>query len=332
MPRCRAPAGASWRAGNVAAAGWEAYYEGIEARCDDLARCERARHPKGRGRGPQGGRRVAPPAGSPRLRPARGAPVVSDGRHRRLRSPRRARRPAPVPRRDGRTRGDAAPALPALRLQPGGRARAVGHAGADDSADAPAMVARRAGRDHRRRSYPPPRGRHPARSRARCPARRATSTDVVAAREADLETDAPPDIAAILAYLDATAGTLLWTAARLSAAADEAHARDAGLAQGAAGLLNAVPDLVARGRHPLPHGDPHDHAAALAKAGRAALDRFRRATTPAAARPAFLVLPEAAATLRRIARDPGAVLDPPPQAPSMRTRLALAFRAVANRP
>ena len=156
--------------------------------------------------------------------------------------------------------------------------------------------------------------------------------DLVAAREADLDSEAPADLDAVTAYLDRTAGTLLWTAARLAGAGDEAPVRAAGLAQGAAGFLDAVPVLVQRGRHPLPHGDPAVHAADLAARGRAALARFRAASTSAAARPVFLVLPEADATLRRIAADPDAVLNGAPDQPSLRTRMSLAIRAGLGRP
>ena len=156
--------------------------------------------------------------------------------------------------------------------------------------------------------------------------------DAVAAREADLDRDAPSGIDAVQAHADRTAGTLLWTAARLAGATDMAAARAAGRAQGLAGLLSAVPELVRRGRHPLPHGDPAVHAAALARTGLDALATFRATSQPRAARPVFLVLPEAEAALRRIARDPEAVLRDGPPAPTLRTRLALGLRAMAGRP
>ena len=156
--------------------------------------------------------------------------------------------------------------------------------------------------------------------------------DAVAAREADLETAAPADLDAVAAHVDRTAGTLLWTAARLAGARDEAAARAAGRAQGIANYLAAVPALVARGRHPLPHGDPPRHAAALARSGLDALAAFRAARPPAAARPVFLVLPEAHAALCRYAADPAAVLAPPPPEPGLRARLSLAWRAAAGRP
>ena len=156
--------------------------------------------------------------------------------------------------------------------------------------------------------------------------------DLVVARHGDLERDAPADLAAILAYVDRTAGTLLWAAARLLGATDAAAVRDAGRAQGVAGLLLAVPALVERGRHPLPHGDPASHAASLAAEGLAALRRARRAGIAPAARPALLVLPEAEAVLRRYAAHPESVLVPPPEAPPLRARLALALRAMAGRP
>ncbi|KIT15203.1 squalene/phytoene synthase family protein [Jannaschia aquimarina] len=156
--------------------------------------------------------------------------------------------------------------------------------------------------------------------------------DLVAAREADVQAEAPADLDTLGRYVDRTAGTLLWTAARLAGAPDEATARDAGLAQGIAGYLEAVPALVAKGRHPLPHGDPADHAERLAAQALEALARFRAARVPAAARPVFLVLPEAESILRRIAAEPGRVLDPPPPEPGLKTRLALGLRAALGKP
>lgn len=154
---------------------------------------------------------------------------------------------------------------------------------------------------------------------------------LILARHADMETEAPRDRAAVLSYVDRTAGTLLWTAARLAGATAEGPVRDAGRAQGVAGLLGAVPSLVAKGRHPLPHGDPAEHAKALAEGGLSALARARAGKVERAARPVLLVLPEAEAALRRYAAAPATVMDPPPDMPSLRTRLDLARRAVTNR-
>lgn len=151
----------------------------------------------------------------------------------------------------------------------------------------------------------------------------------VAARESDVEAEAPRDRGAVLAYVDATAGGLLATAARL-AGGGAAAARQAGRAQGVANLLAAVPELVSRGRHPLPHGDTDEHVAALVEGATAALARARATPVPRAARPVFLVLPEAEAILDRLRRDPAKVMEPPPE-PGLRVRAARARNALLGR-
>ena len=156
--------------------------------------------------------------------------------------------------------------------------------------------------------------------------------DLVLARHGDIEPIVPPDTDAIVAYVNRTAGTLLWTAARRAGAIEEAVIRAAGRAQGIAAYLDAVPDLVARGRHPLPHGDPADHAKVLAQDGLDALKRARATSLPADARPVLLVLPEAEAVLKRHHRDPASVVEPSRQAPDLRARASLAMRALVNRP
>ena len=153
----------------------------------------------------------------------------------------------------------------------------------------------------------------------------------VAAREWDVDGEAFRDRNAVLDHVDRTAGSVMRVAARAVGAPDGA-ARDAGRAQGVANLLAAVPALVAKRKHPLPHGDPEAHAVALADGGLAALDRFRAADVPRAARPAFLVLPEAERVLRAIRARPRAVTEGLPEGPSLRDRVAFARRALLNRP
>ena len=153
---------------------------------------------------------------------------------------------------------------------------------------------------------------------------------LVAARTADVEAEAPRDRQAVLDYVDATAGTLLAVAAR-RAGGGETAAKAAGRAQGIANLLAAVPDLVARGRHPLPHGDPAEHAAALIDGARAALARARAQAVPRPARPVFLVVPEAEAVLDRLARDPAAVMEGVAQDADLRTRLRRARQRLTGR-
>ncbi|WP_420325627.1 squalene/phytoene synthase family protein [Mameliella sp.] len=133
----------------------------------------------------------------------------------------------------------------------------------------------------------------------------------VAAREADLERAPFEDETALIDYLDATAGQLALAAlAALGAQADEAavlaHARAAALAR----YLQAVPELEARGKLPLPDG----RAEAITGLARARLAEVRKApslrTLRRAHGPAGAALREFAQgkpLLALAARDPAAV-------------------------
>ena len=151
--------------------------------------------------------------------------------------------------------------------------------------------------------------------------------DLVEARRADVAGLAIDSRADLTRYLDRTAGTLLWTAARLAGGADERAARDAGLAQGVAAWLRAMPALAAKGRATLPPGDPALEVRALAGQGLDALGRFRAAGTGGPIWPVFLVLADAEATLRA-ARRTG---DAPPAPGPMASRLRLARAALLRR-
>lgn len=155
---------------------------------------------------------------------------------------------------------------------------------------------------------------------------------LVEARRWDIYRDPFADLAAFQAHLDATAGTLLWVAARMLGAADKGVIRDLGYAQGLAGWLRAVPGLEARGRIPMVDGRA-EAVRDLARDGLARLDRARRsraAVSPEAA-PALLAAWQTGAVLRRALRDPMAVaegrLDPGPFSSGLR----LALRAVTGR-
>jgi len=138
---------------------------------------------------------------------------------------------------------------------------------------------------------------------------------LIEARRADIETAAPEGRDRLLAYLDDTAGTLLWQAGRLAGSQAEPGLRAAGRAQGAASFLVAVPELVAKGRHALPHGDPAEEMRALAEAGLAALAEARSAGFDRPARPVLAAMAGVRGTLRAVIRDPGeAFLAAPPRA------------------
>ncbi|PRY95231.1 phytoene/squalene synthetase [Hasllibacter halocynthiae] len=134
-------------------------------------------------------------------------------------------------------------------------------------------------------------------------------TAAVEARRWDVHEKGMDDGEALDAHLDATAGNLLWVAARaLGAGEGEGAIRGAAHAQGLAAWLRAVPALEAAGKRPLPDGRP-DAVAALARRGLDRLAGARRAGWPKAAAPAMLAAWRARPVLRRAARDPYAVIE-----------------------
>ena len=135
---------------------------------------------------------------------------------------------------------------------------------------------------------------------------------MIAARQNDLSNAPFDDTEALIAYLDDTAGSLMWLAARALGApkAAEAVARDMGTAEGLARWFEAVPALEARGRLPLADGRP-EAVAELARRGLGwmARARARRAAVPARAAPALLAGWRAGALLGQAARAPQLVAD-----------------------
>ncbi|WP_212525633.1 squalene/phytoene synthase family protein [Actibacterium sp. MT2.3-13A] len=134
---------------------------------------------------------------------------------------------------------------------------------------------------------------------------------LVEARRWDIYRDPFADFAAFEAHIDATAGHLMWTAARLLGAdSGEGVLRDFAHAAGVANWLQAIPELEARGRVPLVDG----RAEAVAELARAALGRLgrargRRAELPRTAAPALLAGWQAEGVLRRAAADPARVAE-----------------------
>ncbi|PWJ20467.1 squalene/phytoene synthase family protein [Jannaschia seohaensis] len=154
---------------------------------------------------------------------------------------------------------------------------------------------------------------------------------LIAARRADIETRPHEGRDSLQAYLDATAGELLWQAGRMAGSRAEAALRAAGRAQGAAAYLAAVPELVAKGRHPLPPGDAPSEMRALAQSGRAALDEARRAGVDRAARPVLAALASVRVTLMAIETDPEAALSAPPAWPQWRDAMGRAAIVATGR-
>ncbi len=132
---------------------------------------------------------------------------------------------------------------------------------------------------------------------------------LIVARRWDIYKDPFEDATAFAEYIDATAGGLMWTAARALGARDgETALRDIGWAGGLAAWLRAIPELEARGRRPLPDGRVAA-VADLAKQGLQRWQRGRRSRIPASARPATLASWQAGAILRQARRVPARVAD-----------------------
>ena len=131
---------------------------------------------------------------------------------------------------------------------------------------------------------------------------------LVEARHRDIETAPFDDAAALIGYLEQTAGGLMQAAARGLGDRDGRAARALGTASGMAAYLLAVPELVSRGKLPLPDGRP-EAVQALARSGLKALLQARslRHTVPASARCALLPGWLAKPVLERAAQDPDAV-------------------------
>lgn len=155
---------------------------------------------------------------------------------------------------------------------------------------------------------------------------------LVAARRWDIYRDPFEDAAHMRAYLEQTAGNLMYAAARALGPVGAEVVRDAGYAQGLANWLRAIPALEQAGRIPLTDGRP-EAVRTLALGG---LDRLRRARAGRGdvcvpARAALLPAWIAGPVLRRAAAVPGRVadggLDPAPG----RSRLALMARAMTGR-
>lgn len=128
----------------------------------------------------------------------------------------------------------------------------------------------------------------------------------VAARRWDIYRDTFEDAAHFEAYLDQTAGHLMWASVAILGSGDEAEVRRLAFAQGLAGFLRAVPELEARGRVPLVDGR-EEAVRLLARRGLDALNAFRRAKVDRAAWPALMPAFAARPVLSLAARDPRAV-------------------------
>lgn len=132
---------------------------------------------------------------------------------------------------------------------------------------------------------------------------------LINARRHDIYPDPFQDQAELDAYIDATSGNLIWLSALALGARPEAEApvRAFAYAAGIARYLQAVPDLVERGRFPLPDGRPEAiRALAGAALARLHIARASRKGVPAAA---LLAGWQSEPVLRRALSSPAAVAD-----------------------
>jgi phytoene/squalene synthetase len=132
------------------------------------------------------------------------------------------------------------------------------------------------------------------------------------ARRWDIGAEPHAGEGALAAYLDATAGGLMWAGALALGAGPgaEGAVRALGRAAGRAAFLRALPELVVRGKRPLADTSPAALAAA-ARAGLADLARARagRGAVRGLARAALLPGWQAGGLLAQAARDPAAVME-----------------------
>ena len=140
----------------------------------------------------------------------------------------------------------------------------------------------------------------------------------VAARRWDIYRDAFEDQAHFDAYIDQTAGHLMWVAAKCLGETEERPVRALARAAGIAAYLRAVPALEAAGRIPLIDGTPAG-LRALAQSGLEAFGK-RPKRAGAALWPAI----GARATLKQVLRDPAAVAEGRLAAPMTPWRLTVA--------
>ncbi len=125
--------------------------------------------------------------------------------------------------------------------------------------------------------------------------------ETVAARRWDIYRDAFADSAHFDAYIEQSSGHLMWTAARLLGAVDEAGTRKLAHAFGIAAFLRAIPKLEAAGRIPLLDGTSAG-IRSLAEEGINAFSARPRSLTPA-----HWTAAGTGRVLRKVLRDPQSV-------------------------
>lgn len=149
------------------------------------------------------------------------------------------------------------------------------------------------------------------------------------ARRWDIYSDPFESEAELFAYLDATAGGLMWASALVlgADASLERRVRDVGFAGGMAAYLRAVPELRARGRQPLPIAFD---VQSLARVG---LDRLAlKGRMPRKVAPALWPAWQAKGLLTLAFREPDRIDQGTLALPEFRKRGGLLWRALTGRP
>lgn len=161
-----------------------------------------------------------------------------------------------------------------------------------------------------------------------------TLDKLIAARRRDIGQNPFTTLAELTDYLEDTGGALMWLAAKALGAtgAAEAAARNAGWATALASYFRAVPDLIARGRVPLPDAS-HQAIATLARTGLARLSSAEksRASIPRHAAAALYPAWQTRALLILAAKDPTAVIQGRLQQSEFARRGGLAWRGLSGR-
>ncbi len=155
---------------------------------------------------------------------------------------------------------------------------------------------------------------------------------MVEARRWDIYSDAFTDQTAFDDYLMDTAGGLMWLSGKAlgAGAASEPALRAFGWATGLAAFLQAVPNLVERGRIPLLDGRDQG-IATLARRGLAQLATARTSHIDPAARPALLSGWQTQSLLAMAAHDPARVGDGQLQLSEFTRRGRLVWQAFTDR-
>lgn len=160
----------------------------------------------------------------------------------------------------------------------------------------------------------------------------AQADEMIAVRRWDIYRDPFEDEAHFTRYIDQSAGTLLWLAARAMGPADETVVRDFGHAAGLANWFRAIPDLEARKRVPLLDGTT-EGVRALAQRGldRLSRARQRRHEVSREAAAAMLTGWQTEVILRQALADPRRVAEGKLGTSEARKRLSLMGRAAIGR-